>query len=123
MFNQKNLAIEVECCVDCHLHVWCSRHSEQKYNELYLKVQAKAQEVLKSYSIIKNKVPEHYRQKKSLSKMLGEHKYFDELQHEVVQFPRHGAFEISVNGMLIFSKLKSNLWPCIDKIGSLLQQI
>lgn len=38
-------------------------------------------------------------------------------------FPRHGAFEVKVNGILIFSKLQSNLWPNLEKIGGLLAQV
>lgn len=41
----------------------------------------------------------------------------------MTQFPRHGSFEIKVNGYLIFSKLQSNLWPNIEKISFLLEEI
>jgi hypothetical protein len=40
-----------------------------------------------------------------------------------VAFPRHGAFEIKVNGILIFSKIQSNLWPNIEKVISIIGQI
>lgn len=41
----------------------------------------------------------------------------------MVAFPRHGAFEIKVNGMLIFSKIQSNLWPNIEKVVAIIAQI
>jgi selT/selW/selH-like putative selenoprotein len=40
-----------------------------------------------------------------------------------VAYPRHGSFEVRVNDMLIFSKIQSNLWPNIEKIGSIIAEI
>jgi selT/selW/selH-like putative selenoprotein len=69
-------------------------------------------------------VPEHYVQRNNISALsLGLHRYYDEEKSEVVAFPRHGAFEIKVNGLLIFSKIQSNLWPKIEKVVSIISQI
>jgi selT/selW/selH-like putative selenoprotein len=48
-----------------------------------------------------------------VSKDVKETKYFDIRKEEEVYFPRLGAFEVYVDKVLIFSKLKSNLWPNI----------
>lgn len=110
--------------MDCHLHNWCSRHNEAKYHEFYDRIEAKARQIFKNCNISKNQPPEHLIKYSNLSTTgLGLQRYFDEQKQEIVVFPRHGSFEIKVNGFLIFSKLQSNLWPNIDKVGSLLQQI
>jgi selT/selW/selH-like putative selenoprotein len=51
--------------------------------------------------------PKHYQ------KMVNpkETKYYDVRREEEVYFPRLGSFEVYVDGVLIFSKLKANLWP------------
>ena len=40
----------------------------------------------------------------------------DPEQHFYVQIPRVGSLELSVNGIPIFSKLKSNYWPNAEKL-------
>lgn len=40
-------------------------------------------------------------------------KYYDLRKEEETYFPRLGAFEVYVDKVLVFSKLKSNLWPNI----------
>jgi hypothetical protein len=80
--------------------------------------------VLRQFTIVKNQPPEHFIKKSNLSSLgLGLHRYFDEKTNDIVPYPRHGAFEVKVNGMLIFSKIQSNLWPNIEKIGYLLAQM
>lgn len=51
--------------------------------------------------------PKHYQ------KMVNpkETKYYDVRREEEVYFPRLGSFEVYVDGVLIFSKLKANIWP------------
>lgn len=67
---------------------------------------------MRGVNLAKNQLPSFYIEKNNLSNLgLGLHRYQDARTNETVVFPRHGAFEIKVNGMLIFSKLQSNLWP------------
>lgn len=40
-----------------------------------------------------------------------------------MQYPRFGAFEVYVDGILIFSKLKSNMWPKHDRVAKLIELI
>lgn len=80
--------------------------------------------LFKGVHISRNEPPEHYVQRNNISALsLGLHRYFDEQRNEVVAFPRHGAFEVKVNGILIFSKIQSNLWPNIEKVVSIIGQI
>ena len=72
-------------------------------------------EVLPNVIAKKNETPNSYRKQAGKSNV-GENKYFDENKEEFVHFPRFGAFEVSVEGILIFSKLKANLWPKHDKL-------
>lgn len=71
--------------------------------------------------VIKNQVPTHYR--KLHSKYYDDNKYYNEQTDELVQFPKSGAFEVYVDGVLIFSKVQSNLWPCHNRIIDLVQTI
>lgn len=98
--------------MDCHLHNWCSRHNEAKYHDFFHKLEVKAKNLIPHPRIIKNAPPAHY-QPRNMAATAGlqVHHYFDEEAEEEVAFPRHGAFEVKVNGILIFSKLQSNLWP------------
>jgi selT/selW/selH-like putative selenoprotein len=106
------------------LHNWCSRHNEAKYHEFYEKLEAKVKTMFRNVQITKNQPPEHYVQRNNLSNLsLGLHRYLNQKSEEVVAFPRHGAFEIKVNGMLIFSKIQSNLWPNIEKVVSIIALI
>ena len=42
-------------------------------------------------------------------------KYLDIQKDEEVHFPRLGSFEIYVDRIQIFSKIKSNMWPNVEK--------
>ena len=46
-----------------------------------------------------------------MSKNVKDNKYFDAQKQEEVYCPRLGAFEIYVDKILIYSKIKTNKWP------------
>lgn len=50
-------------------------------------------------------------------------KYIDEKTAQTVIFPRLGAFEIEVDGILIYSKIQSSSWPNYDYIVEKIEQI
>lgn len=120
--SKSSLTVEVEACSDCHLHAWCSRHDESKYIEHFDRLKSKIQAVVPGASVNRNTVPVHYRRMGNKSS-IGENKYFDEKKEEFVLYPKFGAFEVYVDGMLIFSKLKSNLWPKADKVAKIVELI
>ncbi len=113
--RQEVLNVEVETCTDCHLHSWCSRHDESKYAEHFDRLKKKLASVIPDAIINRNPVPTHYRKLPNKSSV-GENKYFDEKKEEFILYPRFGAFEVFVDGILVFSKLKSNVWPKHDRI-------
>lgn len=80
---------------------------------------SKVESVLGYSDVVKNNVPSSYR--KINDKVHGgENRYFDLRNNEIVLFPKFGAFEVYVNGILIFSKLKSSLWPNLDRLAHLI---
>ena len=54
------------------------------------------------------KPPAHYQKVNPDSQ---DSKYYDIRKEADVYFPRLGSFEVYVDKILIFSKLKSNIWP------------
>ena len=58
--------------------------------------------------IILNRVPETYT---PLKKDGVDNKYYDSATKKCIYFPELGAFEVSYNGVLIFSKHESQSWP------------
>ena len=55
-------------------------------------------------------VPNHF---VKLNKKAKDNKYLDTLKEEEVYCPKLGSFEIYVDDIQIFSKIKSNVWPKI----------
>lgn len=55
------LCVEVECCTDCHLHSWCSRHEEAKYTDHFSRLESKLAAALPDVKVVKNPVPGLYR--------------------------------------------------------------
>ena len=39
------------------------------------------------------------------------------------QLPRLGAFEVSLNGVLLYSKLSSKLWPSLSAVSNRLAKV
>lgn len=89
--------------------------------EHYDRLKSKLLTVIPNAVINKNSVPPHFRRLAGKSST-GENKYFDEKREEFVHYPRFGSFEVYVDGVLIFSKLKSNLWPKHDKLVKIIEQ-
>ncbi|KAL4506006.1 hypothetical protein ABPG72_013767 [Tetrahymena utriculariae] len=83
--------ITVEVCENCQEHAWCTQHDESKYHGIFLQIKAQ----LESHPdhklyVLRNVNPQNLRQK--------------------IQ-PQRGAFEIKHNGVCIYSKIKSTLFP------------
>lgn len=75
--NKNMVWVEVETCMDCHLHSWCSRHDEAKYIEHFDRLRTKLASAVPDAVVAKNTVPSHYRRLGNKSSV-GENKYFDE---------------------------------------------
>eukprot|EP00392_Amoebophrya_sp_AT5.2_P011030 g11105.t1 len=103
--------IEIERCVDCHTHEYCTRHVEAKYDDYEQKVSEYNPFLYAAYSLNEN-TGRWY-------------------QTQVFRYPRIGGFEVFVNKgksrREVFSKLKTAKWPnpdwVVDKILETVDQM
>ena len=86
--------IIIEVCANCAGHKWCTRHDETKYNGMFEEVKKAIQEAIGG--------------EMQITKNLN------------IKKPKIGAFEVTCNGIVIFSKIKSGLFPVP---GSLAQRV
>lgn len=89
--NKTNEAIDdgkriiiIEICQNCIAHQYCTHHDENKYNKNFLKIKNQIEEKFQNYFVSKN---------------------------FMIPDPAIGAFEIRLNGQLIYSKIQSLKWP------------
>ena len=75
---------------------------------------------LANVRVEKNKLPEYY---KKLDNKFYNNYYLDKMNNTVVNFPKVGAFEISVWNQLIFSKLQSGVWPSVSAVMTILNKM
>ena len=89
----KEICIEV--CQNCQTHKWCTRHDDKKYNGLFEEVKTAIQGAIGGeIQVVKN-----------LN----------------VKKPRIGAFEVSCNDIVIFSKIKCGLFPVPSALAQRIQ--
>lgn len=111
------LSVEIEYCVNCHQHAWCSQHDEDKYRYFYEQTRDAILKKIKvgdDIAIRPKDVPTHFQK---INKHSKDNKYYDIQKDQEVYFPRLGSFEVFVDGVLVFSKLKSSLWPNTEKLS------
>eukprot|EP01017_Pseudomicrothorax_dubius_P017236 TRINITY_DN19529_c0_g1_i2.p1 TRINITY_DN19529_c0_g1~~TRINITY_DN19529_c0_g1_i2.p1 ORF type:complete len:292 (+),score=66.95 TRINITY_DN19529_c0_g1_i2:127-1002(+) len=80
----EQVVVDIECCVNCSQHRWCTRHDETKYEKAVEEVRAAVLAECPNVIVRKN---------------------------AQTNAPRLGALEVSIGDSVIFSKLKSGLWP------------
>jgi selT/selW/selH-like putative selenoprotein len=85
----------IEVCQNCIAHQYCTHHDEEKYNNMFLK--------------IKNHIEAKY------------NKYFV-ARNYLITDPAIGAFEIRINGKILFSKIESRKWPKLIEVEESLQK-
>ena len=78
--------IDIEVCEKCKDHQWCTHHDEKKYIECFNQVKG----FLSNYTVVKNKGGK--------------------------VTPRRGAFEITYQDKLIFSKIQQGMFPAPNKV-------
>lgn len=81
--SDKSVTVTIEICTNCKSHAWCTRHDEKKYEGIF-------EEIRKA---VNAKDPEV-----NVVKQLATEK-------------KMGAFEITSNSKLLFSKLASTFFP------------
>lgn len=83
--------VVIEVCEKCHEHAWCTQHDESKYNAIYTAVKAQLEvHPNGSLKVFRNVNPNNLKQK---------------------IIPRRGAFEIILDGVVVYSKISSTLFP------------
>jgi len=96
------------------MHGWNTRHDANKYKQSALNT---AEAIKKSYpgcEVVFNMVPKVWAHSDIYCQLIPNE---DEAQPYYEVVPRIGTFEVSVNGVLLFSKLLSGLWPNFPAVG------
>ncbi len=93
----------IECCQNCSLHQWNTRHKEERYNSFFStsrkklnnrKVESSIQEGSPTVEVWKNKIPKDHIKHPLYKNIIIMDGPSNELQ------PRLGSFEISHNGQV-----------------------
>lgn len=83
----------VECCVNCSAHSYCTHHDENKYSNMFAELKQQIEAVNSTFYVAKNlDIPR----------------------------PRIGAFEIFYKNIQVYSKLSTMQWP---KVSILLKRL
>ncbi len=103
MDKQTQIAIEdgkklinIQLCINCDLHQYCTHHKEQKYQQFFCLVK----------DAIEKQYPNIY-----------------VAQNYQIEEPTIGSFEIEGGEYLLFSKLRLKKWPKISYILSQVQKL
>ena len=76
------LSVEIEYCVNCFQHSWCSQHDEEKYRFYFEQVRDAILKKIKLgdiISVLPKEVPKHYQKKNKSSQ---DNKFYDTLKQE-----------------------------------------
>jgi len=105
----------VEHCQNCQSHGFNTRHDPAKYLEHANGVAAAIKAQIPNAEIVFNKVTKQHSQSDIYSQLIFNDDqnlpYFDIL-------PRIGALEVSINGVLLFSKVVSGKWPHYNAVAN-----
>lgn len=116
-----SLLVEIELCRNCHLHSWCSRHDEVKYIDYYEQLAQRIITAIPEVKVIQRKPSDDIAVRKTPANDGA--LYYNINTGQAVHFPRLGSFEVYVDGVRLFSKLKSKIWPKFDKVIEKIKQL
>ena len=98
----------IEVCQNCAQHQWNTRHNEEKYNNYFKMMATAIVEKIPNAVVMRNQIPKDFMNYDCYINLVPNEDpnipYFQ-------QIPRIGAFEVSHNGLVIFSKFMSHQWP------------
>jgi len=97
----KSNSVFVEYCIDCAVHTWCTKHDEAKYQQFFKNVKDAVETEFEQIQVYGNRSPLNGK----------------------IRSPTLGAFEVVFRGYVIFSKLKTGLWPTRDVIFERMQAV
>ena len=115
-----SLTFVIEHCENCEMHSWNTRHDAKKYKQSAMGTAEAIKNAIPDCDVVFNMVPKKWADSDIYSQLIPNEDN-NTPYYEVV--PKIGAFEVSVNGILIFSKLLSGLWPTYPAIGARCKQI
>lgn len=104
-----NDTVYIEYCVNCKSHAWCTNHDEAKYQQYFEGCKVLILQRFPEFRVTPNQVPATVKKKIS-----GKRRGLRLTSTGTV--PRLGAFEVYFRGHLMFSKLKTGLWPSLSAI-------
>lgn len=117
---QNNKIFVIEHCENCGTHQWNTRHNEGQYKQMAMGVAESLVANIPGSEVIFNKVPKEYAMSDIYCQLIanedGNNPFYD------VQ-PRIGAFEVSYNGTLLFSKCLSGVWPHFQGLANRCSQV
>ena len=82
--------VNVQVCINCTSHAYCTHHSEEKYRNLFLSLREEVHKITTSIEIVKNCGKE---------------------------WPQIGAFEVQFKDKVLYSKLSTTKWPKVDLLA------
>jgi selT/selW/selH-like putative selenoprotein len=105
---------EIEHCVNCHRHQWCTRHNEGRYHQYHAEFEAAIRSAFgDGIEVKKNEPPPGF-------VIVPDSDALTELcvnaKGETIVFPALGSFEVFMCGVQIYSKIASGRWPNADKL-------
>lgn len=114
-----------EFCIKCPQHQWCTSHEEKKYLKHFQACKKAIEENMTHFTdlglgqieIRENEIPEEMQG----SFMRKEEGYIIKRDGGKRLWPRIGAFEIYLDGKVVFSKLTSGRWPNPATVFGLVQ--
>mmetsp|Transcript_4670 Transcript_4670/g.7938 ORF Transcript_4670/g.7938 Transcript_4670/m.7938 type:complete len:122 (+) Transcript_4670:37-402(+) len=114
------LIFVIEHCENCNNHAWNTRHDINQYKNYAVNIAKSIKESVPQAEIVFNMVPKQFAMSDVYCQLVHnsdeQNPYF-----EIV--PRIGSFEISINGVLLFSKSLSGIWPNYQAIGNKCEQV
>jgi len=119
MEKQKTVFV-IEHCENCPSHKWNTRHDEKQYKNYAISCAAAIKELVPDTEVVFNLVPKEYAMSEIYCQLIPND---DPNQPFYEMVPRIGAFEISVNGVLLFSKMLSKIWPNPQSVAGRCQRL
>ena len=98
----------IEHCENCAASSWNTRLDEKKYKNYAINCAAAIKEYVPDAEVVFNLVPKKHHEAEIYCQLIPND---DPSQLFYEMNPRIWAFEISFNGILLFSKLLSKIWP------------
>ena len=112
--------VTVECCIDCASHQFDTRHVEAKYVACLEQLTKELEKTIPGIQVLKNAIPKTWVDYHLYKNLIHNS---DESCPIYEMLPELGAFEISTEGKLLWSKRQSGRWPNAADISTRVDQL